>query len=499
MEENSLEDDSDTNLINQCEEQLQEIVDDPIENSDTMFSGRNVEKRQRESEGSSEDGFITFTRRKAKKIMRNEESRVGRNKSSGNLEENEDIESIGYEITLTSLKQLPKQMAFARMMKSENIKNITKIKYKSPFKVLIQFSNKDQADKLINCQKIAELDIRCQYTDNSFVSYGMIKGVDLEMKENEILENLDSSSEILSVLRLKRMSLDGKWIDSETVRICFKNACAPTYVYAYGISFKVEKYIFPVTQCSACWKFGHIKKYCSLNKIICPKCGGEHANCETEVFKCINCKGPHMAINKSCPHFLREKRIRMIMSQENVTYKKALDIFLNKKNREQPIENHYLTSTQNTEEIIHNEDSYSNAVRNRTSTTQEEASNNSPNRLMNSRSMQTKKNHNNERKQKKKNLSLEQEDLNMQSGSDNTQPSYRENYIGENNTQKSKERHLQIWQAIMKIRDVLKCNDKFEEKVMAIIKIVFNEIKSFVSNFLSGEQIFTNFFNFLNG
>lgn len=37
-----------------------------------------------------------------------------------------------------------------------------------------------------------------------------------------------------------------------------------------------------------------------------------------------------MALNKKCPVFLKEKQIRLIMSQENCTYKKALYIYLQK-------------------------------------------------------------------------------------------------------------------------------------------------------------------------
>ncbi|XP_046976500.1 uncharacterized protein LOC124542618 [Vanessa cardui] len=72
------------------------------------------------------------------------------------------------------------------------------------------------------------------------------------VEEEEIKDNLVSESEIVSIRRLKRMNYSGKWINSETIRICFKESTLPDYVNSYGCRFKVDPYMFPVTQCSGC-------------------------------------------------------------------------------------------------------------------------------------------------------------------------------------------------------------------------------------------------------
>lgn len=44
---------------------------------------------------------------------------------------------------------------------------------------------------------------------------------------------------------------------------------------------------------------------------------------KTKSFKCVNCDGKHMALVKSCPEFLKERKIRELMSEFNCTYRKA--------------------------------------------------------------------------------------------------------------------------------------------------------------------------------
>ncbi|CAH2089285.1 unnamed protein product [Euphydryas editha] len=117
------------------------------------------------------------------------------------------------------------------------------------------------------------------------------------MENEELLNVFQSDVDILTINRLKRLDDNGQWIPSEVIRITFKGATLPSYIYGYGCRFKVEAYKFPVTQCSGCWKFGHMKRYCPTQKIKCPKCGQDHNNCETKEYSCINCKGPHMALS----------------------------------------------------------------------------------------------------------------------------------------------------------------------------------------------------------
>ncbi|CAG4956134.1 unnamed protein product [Parnassius apollo] len=73
---------------------------------------------------------------------------------------------------------------------------------------------------------------------------------------------------------------------------------------------------------------GSHSQVCPFKKTICPKCGGEYDNCDTKTFKCVNCSGCHMALARTCPAYLKERRLRELMAEFNCTYRRALTIYV---------------------------------------------------------------------------------------------------------------------------------------------------------------------------
>ncbi|CAG4949452.1 unnamed protein product [Parnassius apollo] len=67
---------------------------------------------------------------------------------------------------------------------------------------------------------------------------------------------------------------------------------------------------------------------CPSKRIYCPKYGGKHENCETTIFKCINCTKNHMALNRQCPKYIKEKKLWEIMAEFNVSYRKAMAMYV---------------------------------------------------------------------------------------------------------------------------------------------------------------------------
>ncbi|VVC97483.1 unnamed protein product [Leptidea sinapis] len=68
------------------------------------------------------------------------------------------------------------------------------------------------------------------------LSYGIIRNVDLDICDEEIKGNLESDLEIVSVRRLKRTTITGEWVESETIRIGCRGSVLLTYVRGYGCS-----------------------------------------------------------------------------------------------------------------------------------------------------------------------------------------------------------------------------------------------------------------------
>lgn len=233
------------------------------------------------------------------------------------------------EVSITSDQILPKQFKLAKLFQDEHIRNIFKVKYINAYKVLIQFNNEESAYKLIDSQSFKEKGFKCQSTFELANTFGVIKDIDIDTTEEELLKSIECDKVIVGIKRLKRRNGNsGKWETSECVRLCFEGSALPKNVYIHNMITSVHPYMYPVTQCSRCWRFGHSLKMCPSNKVICPKCTDFHVNCETTNFKCNNCAGRHMSLSRTCPVYKKEKRIRELMSEFNCTYKQALRMFV---------------------------------------------------------------------------------------------------------------------------------------------------------------------------
>lgn len=465
----------------------------------------NKRKSREDDEDVDTDGFVTVTRNKPKRLVRS----TSQDNNTQNISQSEST----FELCITSNDMLPKQMAFARLLREEKINNITRIRYKGAFKILIRFGNKMDAEKLINCKKIQDLGYKTHYTFETEFSYGIIKGVDLDMSEKDILDAFESSTEIIAIKRLRRNDLEGNWIDSETIRICFRSNVLPTHINVYGCRFKVDPYVFPVTQCAGCWKFGHLKRFCPTKKNICPKCGdSSHINCDTKTMKCPNCKGSHMALDRTCPHFRTEKYIRKIMSRDNVTYRKALQIIVNEHSNgnsnseiqedinnatsgtildtSAPITDSLPPVTANGRKLysdivrstdVHNRDRYDTD----SSGTENKISSNR-NKVL---GKMQKKN------QKKRQPIAEEQNAEIFCEENNNRFPHT---IEETSRKKDRDR-FEFGRFIIKIKNVFMSNESFEDKIVAVLQIVYELCSNVVVSLLSKNEMLSKIFNLFNG
>ncbi|XP_023953577.2 uncharacterized protein LOC112057315 [Bicyclus anynana] len=238
------------------------------------------------------------------------------------------------EIYISFSKILPKQFAFAKLLKNNNITEIEKVKYMSPFKIRLDVCE-ESAHKIYNCKDFIDRGWRIYRAMERDISHGVIKGVDLDLSSEDIWKRIECPSkiELKSVMRLNRRSESAVsgWSPSESVRLSFKGEELPPYVIVDGLKIKIVPFVFRVSQCSRCWRLGHFLRRCPMTRMVCPKCGGKHENCLTTSYKCVNCGGNHMAMSKICPAYLKEKKLRQIMAECNCTYKKALTIYTSSK------------------------------------------------------------------------------------------------------------------------------------------------------------------------
>lgn len=234
------------------------------------------------------------------------------------------------EVYVSSKEKLPKQFGLAKLFKELDIVDIIKVKYLSPYKIRVEFGNTACMDKMMFCDELIKKGWIFHRAFAVSYTYGIIRDVDIDLSNENIEKSIkcNDSAVLASAFRLKRRGAGGDWIPSESVRLCFKGTYLPSHVYVDDLRIQVHPYVFPVTQCSKCWKLGHSHSRCKSDKIICPKCGGNHANCDTKTFVCVNCQGNHISLNRICPVFLKEKKIRELMAEFNVPYRIAYNMYV---------------------------------------------------------------------------------------------------------------------------------------------------------------------------
>lgn len=430
-----------------------------------------LERPQKRSREVNRDEIWTTMVRKAKVYGREENSLSTR------------IPEFKIEVSVTCTEKLPKQFGLAKMLKTENIMNVVKVKYVNAYKALIHFNVEESADMFLECKSFNENGFKCQRTLEINQSYGVMRDIDLDLSEDEILQELNCETTILAVKRLKRKNThNGQWELSESIRICFKGSSLPSHVYIYDTRVNVSPYIYPVTQCSRCWRFGHSIRMCPSLKVICPKCTKSHDNCETIHFKCNNCRGKHMAMTKICPVYLKEKKIRELMAEFNCSYKKALVIYVPPSAKAfDTSEDPPLTTP-------------SAASRNEVSTPQgldtEINNSNTYAKVMKGVQGKSKKNSNAD---KKKDCKEDEEDMIFECGSEISDEDRRTEDQPRKDEYRAENKGKITWKLLFKkLKEKILEEGKWEDKIKGCGSIVLEALLSFVMQFI-GDQPCCNF------
>lgn len=164
------------------------------------------------------------------------------------------------QICASSKEVMPKQYALAKLLRDHNISGIVKVKYLNNYKIHLSFDTEYNAEKFLTCKILIDLGWRCQKTWEVGLSFGIIKNIENDLSEEEILKNISSDTEINSVKRLNRRHYE-KWVPSTSCKIGFKGPNLPKYIYLLDLRIRVHPYEFPVTQCVRCWRLRSIDYY----------------------------------------------------------------------------------------------------------------------------------------------------------------------------------------------------------------------------------------------
>lgn len=202
-------------------------------------------------------------------------------------------------------------------------------------KCSVEFPSANLANSFVKLPFLAQEKLSAVIPAFNVSRLGILKRVPLDVSMEELVCGLDYPQGYGSVLKGRRLNRkvlkDGaiQWVPTQTVVLTFSGQALPSHVYFYYTSFSVEKYEFPIIQCLNCARFGHVKAQCRFES-CCVRCGGKghiKDSCSASSAICLWCSGNHLATDKVCPEFQRQKAIKLVMSQECVSFVEAAGRF----------------------------------------------------------------------------------------------------------------------------------------------------------------------------
>lgn len=225
-----------------------------------------------------------------------------------------------------------------KLMKFKKLSNfIIDIKKCGKHRMKITFNNREKANSLINDVNLITENLKAFIPLQFIQRIGIVKDVDSEISEEELLTNTTCKDnikiqDICRFVKIKKGEHNEEIkTPLRTIKIIFRGQQLPDEVEIYGVKRKINQYLFTVTQCYQCYKFGHAKKSCKNLKKNCKNCGAEKhtekdEDCR-EAPKCVNCHMNHNSTNKQCREFVRQSAIKKIMSLDNLSYWEANEKF----------------------------------------------------------------------------------------------------------------------------------------------------------------------------
>jgi hypothetical protein len=228
-------------------------------------------------------------------------------------------------------------MVFGGIIARSGVKGIVPggVRAEGRRKIAVTFSASHFANSFLFNPLISNYNLKAYIPNYKLYKNGIIRGVPLDLTNDEILENIQVPASCGKVCKLRRLNrrVNGpegsEWKPSTTVLLTFVGQTLPKQVYLFYNSINVELYSYPCYVCHICLRFGHTKNKCT-SAPRCFRCGESHLgeNCPEKDLppKCANCKGEHLATDSLCPEFIRQKKIKVTMASENISFSEAVKL-----------------------------------------------------------------------------------------------------------------------------------------------------------------------------
>jgi hypothetical protein len=117
--------------------------------------------------------------------------------------------------------------------------------------------------------------------------------------------------------------IDGQIVNTPLHILSFDLYDLPKEITLSFLKVKVEPYIPTPMQCKNCYRIGHTKKICKVEK-KCFVCSLSEHEDPCKKVECINCKEEHRSNNKKCPTFQKRQKILKYKTLNKVSYQQAV-------------------------------------------------------------------------------------------------------------------------------------------------------------------------------
>lgn len=237
--------------------------------------------------------------------------------------------------TVTPLKAIH----VGKILTEANINSINKdgVKSVGRNRVAVTFSKATDANSILKNPILVQNKLCADIPSYHISRMGLVRGVPIDWSMIDFVNGTDlkeGKGKILKARRLQRKvaSSDGSptWVPTQSVVVTLEGQFLPSKIYAYYTSMVVEPYLLPTIQCRKCLRFGHIQTQCRSDA-RCFKCSQKHPGSECNVtpehVRCIFCTGTHYATDPNCPEHMRQKSIKIVMSEQNISYAEAATQF----------------------------------------------------------------------------------------------------------------------------------------------------------------------------
>ncbi|GFX09720.1 hypothetical protein TNCV_653191 [Trichonephila clavipes] len=199
--------------------------------------------------------------------------------------------------------------------------------------IIIKTNNCETTKEALKIKEINGVKISTRLSFTGLTSSYILQGIDTEYAIDDIKSELENYNYAIFDIQRFTKKTDSGFKPIKTVKFTQIGCSIPERIPIGFEMFKTTLYYENPRNCTNCWKFGHIQKFCR-SSIKCRICSLNHSenDCKEIKIKCSSCGEGHEANDKDCKKYQEEIEILKIKVQQQISRNKAIEKFQRGKN-----------------------------------------------------------------------------------------------------------------------------------------------------------------------